>query len=78
MAGKAEAWRRLAEREHLVEPDLTRVSSGWHTDSDLNRPVECFTDMRRSRTAGFTDYVDTLTSFATLFDTLRKDRVIPS
>jgi nucleoside-diphosphate-sugar epimerase len=77
MAGKADAWRALAERENLAEPDINRVASWWHTDSDLNRPVECFTDMTRSRTAGFTDYADTLASFATLFDTLRADRIIP-
>ncbi|RKR88270.1 nucleoside-diphosphate-sugar epimerase [Micromonospora pisi] len=78
MSGAADTWRRLAEREHLAEPDITRVASWWHTDSDLNRPIECFTDMTRSRSAGFTDYVHTLSSFANLFDTLRRDRVIPS
>lgn len=78
MAGKGDLWRRLAEREDLVEPDLTRVASWWHTDSDLTRPVECFTDMSRSRGAGFTHYADTLTSFAALFDTLRNQRVIPT
>jgi nucleoside-diphosphate-sugar epimerase len=78
MAGKAGMWRELAEREGLVEPDLARVASWWHTDSDLNRPVECFTDMTRSRNAGFTGYADTLTAFAILFDTLRDERVIPA
>ncbi len=78
MAGKEDLWRRLAEREGLVEADLTRVASWWHTDSDLNRPVECFTDMSRSRGAGFAHYVDTLTSFAALFETLRNQKVIPA
>ncbi|CAM5259499.1 hypothetical protein SALBM135S_02537 [Streptomyces alboniger] len=78
MTGKEDTWRRLAEREGLAETDLARVASWWHTDSDLNRPVECFTDMKRSRSAGFTDYADTLTSFATLFDTLRAERVVPA
>lgn len=78
MADKSAAWRRLAEREGLSEPDLDRVASWWHTDSDLNRPVECFTDMARSRNAGFTEYADTLASFAGLFKELRGARVIPS
>ncbi|MFF0450702.1 SDR family oxidoreductase [Streptomyces sp. NPDC004609] len=77
MAGQADIWRALAARERLAEPDLTRVASWWHTDGDLNRPVECFTDLTRSRTAGFTGYADTLSSFAALFDTLRRERVIP-
>ncbi|MGO2541932.1 MAG: SDR family oxidoreductase [Specibacter sp.] len=78
MAGKADAWRELVEREGLAEADLSRVASWWHTDSDLNRPVECFTDMSRSRNAGFTGYADTLASFAALFDTLRAERIIPA
>jgi nucleoside-diphosphate-sugar epimerase len=78
MADTAAAWRRLAEQEHLAEPDLSRVASWWHTDSDLNRPVESFADMARSRAAGFTDYVSTLASFAGLFERLRKERIIPA
>ncbi|MFG1709505.1 SDR family oxidoreductase [Nonomuraea sp. M3C6] len=77
MAGKEPAWRALAQRERLAEPDLARVATWWFADSDLSRPIECFTDLTRSRTAGFTDYAHTLTSFAALFDTLRKDRIIP-
>ncbi|MFC5151305.1 SDR family oxidoreductase [Streptomyces amakusaensis] len=78
MSGRADAWRALAARENLAEPDITRVASWWHTDADLNRPVECFTDLTRSRTAGFTGHADTLSSFAALFDTLRRERVIPA
>ncbi|MFD7551366.1 SDR family oxidoreductase [Streptomyces sp. NPDC059816] len=77
MAGAVEPWRALAVRERLVEPELARVASWWHTDADLNRPVECFSDLTRSRTAGFADYVDTLASFTALFETLRRERVIP-
>jgi nucleoside-diphosphate-sugar epimerase len=78
MAGKDDLWRELVESEDLAEPNLARVASWWHTDGDLNRPVECFTDMTRSRSAGFTGYADTLASFATLFETLRRERVIPA
>ncbi|MEV3869981.1 SDR family oxidoreductase [Streptomyces sp. NPDC049906] len=77
MAGTEETWRRIAAREGLVEPDLGRVASWWHTDADLNRPVECFADLSRSRAAGFTEHVDTLAAFASLFATLRAERVVP-
>jgi nucleoside-diphosphate-sugar epimerase len=77
MRDQGPVWRGLAEREGLVEPDIERVASWWHTDSDLNRPMEAFTDMTRSRSAGFTEYVNTLDSFAALFATLKKERVIP-
>ncbi|MGO1543249.1 MAG: SDR family oxidoreductase [Gulosibacter sp.] len=78
MAGKDDVWHEIAEREGLVEAEINKVASWWHTDSDLNRPVECFTDMSRSRSAGFLDSIDTLSSFAKLFDSLRASKVIPS
>lgn len=78
MAGKADAWRQLVEREGLAKPELSRVSAWWLTDSDLYRPVECFTDISRSRNAGFTGHADKLASFGALFNTLRAERVIPA
>jgi nucleoside-diphosphate-sugar epimerase len=77
LRGRGGAWRELAQREGLVEPDIDRVASWWHTDGDLNRPMEAFTDMTRSRSAGFTEYVSTLDAFAALFATLKAERVIP-
>jgi nucleoside-diphosphate-sugar epimerase len=77
MVGMEGLWTELAKREQLAEKDLSRVSSWWHTDADLNRPIECFTDMASSRRGGFTDQVVTLDSFSNLFDQLRRARVIP-
>jgi nucleoside-diphosphate-sugar epimerase len=71
-------WRRIAERHGLREPDVARVASWWHTDSDLGRPIECLTDMSKSRKAGFTGYTSTLDAFARLFETLRAERIIPA
>jgi hypothetical protein len=51
--------------------------SAWHTDADLGRPVEVFTDMTKSRRLGFLDYQPTADSFTELFDRLRAERVIP-
>lgn len=77
MAGDAPAWRELAAEHGLVEPDLFRLASPWHTDADLGRPVEVVTDMGRSRALGFTGYVDSRAAFFRLFDALRAARVIP-
>ena len=77
MADDAPVWRRLAEREGLVEPDLGRLASAWHTDGDLGLPIEAFADMTKSRKLGFTDYVPTDEAFFTLFERLRADRIIP-
>ena len=62
----------------LREPDLARVASWWHTDGDLGRDLECFTDMTRSRSAGFTAYRSTLASFLDLFARLDREGVVPA
>lgn len=77
MADDAAVWRTIAEREGLMEPDLGRLASPWHTDADLGRPIEVVTDMSKSRRLGFTDYEPTDDAFFDLFARLRADRLIP-
>lgn len=77
MVDDAAVWRRIAEREGLVEPDLARLASPWHTDADLGRPIEVVTDMSKSRRLGFTAYQPTDDAFFDLFMRLRADRLIP-
>lgn len=77
MAGMEETWREIAERHGLVEPELDRVASWWHTDGDLGRNIEVLTDMNKSRNAGFTGHRDTRASFFRYADRYREARVIP-
>ena len=77
MADDTGAWRVIAEREGLTEPDLGRLASPWHTDADLGRPIEVVTDMSKSRRLGFTGYQPTDDAFFALFERLRADRLIP-
>jgi nucleoside-diphosphate-sugar epimerase len=77
MASDAAAWRRIAERKGLAEPDLDRLASPWHTDADLGRPIEVVTDMSKSRRLGFNAYQPTDDAFFDLFARLRADRLIP-
>ncbi|MDO9609742.1 MAG: SDR family oxidoreductase [Brevundimonas sp.] len=77
MAEDGEVWRRLAARENLVEPNLDRLASPWHTDADLGRPIEVVTDMGKSRRLGFLDYQPTDDAFFALFEQLRAERLIP-
>ncbi|WP_375421078.1 SDR family oxidoreductase, partial [uncultured Sphingomonas sp.] len=77
MQGAEPIWRAIAERERLVEPDLARLASAWHTDADLGRPIEVVTDMSESRRLGFTAYQPTDDAFIDLFERLRADRLIP-
>jgi len=78
MVGTEAAWAAIASREGLVEAELSRVASWWHTDADMNRPLECFTDMANSRRHGFMDASVSLDSFGALFERLRRERVIPA
>jgi nucleoside-diphosphate-sugar epimerase len=77
MAQDASVWREIATRHGLVEPDLDRLASAWHTDLDLGRPLEVMTDMANSRRLGFAAYQATDGSFFDLFERLRAERLIP-
>jgi nucleoside-diphosphate-sugar epimerase len=70
-------WRKIASAHNLVESDLSHLSSAWHTDADLGRPIEVVTDMSKSRKLGFLDYQPTDESFFDLFTRLRRERIIP-
>lgn len=76
MADCGPLWRQIAERHGLVEPDLDRLASPWHTDLDLGRPIEVMTDMANSRKRGFAGYRSTEDAFFDLFAELRADRLI--
>ena len=71
------AWADIAKKHHLKEPDITRLASWWHTDSDLGRPIECFADMTRSRQRGFNNTRTTLDSFTNAFDNYRQAGILP-
>ncbi len=77
MADDAPRWAAIAAEHGLVEGDLNRLASPWHTDADLGRPIEVVTDMSKSRRLGFTGYRTTDDAFFALFERLRADRIIP-
>jgi len=70
-------WDAIVATHGLVEGDLARLASWWHSDADLGRTMEVFADMGRSRAAGFTGYRDTERAFLELFDRYRAERLIP-
>jgi nucleoside-diphosphate-sugar epimerase len=77
MAGDAALWQKMAQQHGLIEADVSRLASPWHTDLDLGRPIEVMTDMTRSRKLGFTSYRVSEESFTDLFAQLRAQRLIP-
>lgn len=77
MSNNAGIWKQIAEKYQLKETELSRLSSAWHTDLDLGRPIEVMTNMSKSRKLGFTTYQDTEETFYELFEQLRTARLIP-
>jgi nucleoside-diphosphate-sugar epimerase len=77
MAGMEATWREIAARYSLVEPDLGRLASWWHSDADLGRTMEVLTDMTKSRQAGFLGFRSTPASFLARIDQYRAARILP-
>jgi nucleoside-diphosphate-sugar epimerase len=77
MTNAAAEWKTVAEKYSLRNTNVEELASWWHTDADLGRDIECFTDMTKSRELGFLEYKSTLRSFLELFERLRADRIIP-
>jgi nucleoside-diphosphate-sugar epimerase len=77
MAGMEDTWREIAARHGLVEPDLGRLASWWHSDADLGRTIEVLTDMTKSREAGFLGFRSTPASFRAKIEQYRAARILP-
>jgi len=77
MADAAEVWPEIVRRHGLRDLPVDTLASWWHTDADLGRTIETFTDMGRSRRLGFTGVQDTETSFTDLFAQLRAAKIVP-
>ena len=67
--GRGSGLGRDRAQHGLAVADLSRLTSAWHTDADLGRPIEVVTDMSKSRKLGFLEYQATDDSFFDLFAT---------
>ena len=77
MAGIEDTWQKIAERHDLIESDVTKLASWWHTDGDLGRTQECVNDINKSRNFGFHAHRESRSVFFDLFDRLTAERIIP-
>ncbi|GGB85810.1 SDR family oxidoreductase [Pseudoduganella buxea] len=78
MADAPRLWSEIAQKHGLVQADVGKLASWWHTDADLGRPMEVITDMTKSRKAGFLDYQSTPDAFFDLFERLKREKLIPA
>ncbi len=77
MLNDQEIWSEIVQKYNLKEENIERLSSPWHTDLDLGRPLEVMTDMTNSRKAGFKEFQNTEDSFFELFKKLKEENIIP-
>jgi nucleoside-diphosphate-sugar epimerase len=77
MVGADAIWSEIVAKHGLERIPVTTLASWWHTDADLGRTLQCFTDMTNSRALGFTAYQQTPRSFFDVFDELRQRKIIP-
>lgn len=77
LVDKEASWKQLVLSKGLKDSDLHQMTSPWHTDLDLGRPLEVVTDMSKSRGLGFATYQNTRDSFYALFQQLREENIIP-
>ena len=78
MVNASEVWAKIIKQHKLQDIPVDKLASWWHSDADLGRTLECFTDMSNSRALGFDAYQQTNHSFFDVFDELRKQRIIPA
>ena len=78
MADAQAIWSDIVAKHGLQDIPVNTLASWWHSDADLGRTLECFTDMTNSRTLGFDAYQSTRSSFTDVFDELRARRIIPA
>lgn len=78
MADAETVWQTIVSKHGLQDIPLKKLASWWHSDADLGRDLECFTDMTNSRSLGFDNYQSTRSSFYDVFDELRERQIIPS
>ena len=77
MADAGEIWPEIVRRHGLRDTSVDSLASWWHTDADLGRTIETFTDMGHSRRLGFAGVRDSESSFTDLFARLRAERIVP-
>lgn len=75
--GIGDEWQKIVKKHGLRDDPLEKIAPWWHVDADLCRPVECITDMNRSRALGFLVYQNSFELFRDLFDRLRAEKIIP-
>jgi nucleoside-diphosphate-sugar epimerase len=77
MADKEPLWKQLQATHGLTGTSYAEVSSWPFADFVFGWDYDFFADGSKARRAGFHEYVDTEAMFIGIFETLRRERIIP-
>jgi nucleoside-diphosphate-sugar epimerase len=77
MADKEPLWKELQAGHGLASTPYSEVSSWPFADFVFGWDYDFFADGSKARRAGFHEYVDTEAMFLGIFETLRRERIIP-
>lgn len=78
MANADPIWRDLVRSTDIVDTELGRLATWWHTDLNLSRDRDCFADLGNSRALRFAGYKPADQSFFDVFDKMQESRLIPA
>jgi hypothetical protein len=77
MADKGQAWRAIAERHGLVEPDLRKLVGWAFGDFVFHTETDVISDVNKIHRVGFTERMDSSISLIGALDSLKRKRVLP-
>ncbi len=77
LADKAPLWQTMAEKYGLEPVPYEAVSSWRFADFVFSWDYDMFGDGSKARRLGFHEFVDTETMFFSIFDDLRRRKLIP-
>jgi len=70
-------WRKIAEREKLVEADVNKVTTWEFLDGELGRSWDVISSMTKGRNLGWTEYIDSENCLFRLFDRMKEEGYLP-
>ena len=77
MADKAPVWDAIVRKHDLVPTPYADVSSWAFGDAVFSWHYDLIADGSKARRSGFHDHIDTEAMFASIFDEMRAQRLIP-
>jgi hypothetical protein len=70
-------WRKIAERENLLQADLNKVATWEFLDFEFGRTWDIISGMTKGRNLGWTEYLDSEACFFHLFDQMKEEGYLP-